>query len=101
MLYRAIIASPISTAISRPYDSHLSQRRDGFKLSPWQGSRPYGPDYGGRAYQHTSIMRFFGSQGLYIQLKVFYHFLSFLYHSGIFQVSFIYHLFIIYLSFIY
>ena len=43
-------------------------------------------------------MRFFGSQGLYIQLKVFYHFLSFLYHSGIYPsiiyLSFIYHLFI-------
>jgi hypothetical protein len=49
----------------------------------------------------TSVMRFFGSQRLYIQLKVFYHFLSFLYHSGIYPsiiyLSFIYHLFIIYL----
>ena len=35
MLCSAIIASSISTAVSRPYDSHLSQRRDGFKLSPW------------------------------------------------------------------
>jgi hypothetical protein len=50
-------------------------------------------------------MRFFGSQGLYIQLKVFYHFfiisLSFWdlpkYHLFIIYLSFIYHLFIIYL----
>ena len=47
-------------------------------------------------------MRFFGSQGLYIQLKVFYHFfiisLSFWdlpkYHLFIIYLSFIYHLFI-------
>ena len=47
-------------------------------------------------------MRFFGSQGLYIQLKVFYNFfiisLSFWdlpkYHLFIIYLSFIYHLFI-------
>ena len=54
MLYSAIIASPISTAVSRPYYSHLSQRRDRFKLSPWQGIRPYGLDDRENAYQHTS-----------------------------------------------